>query len=78
MKRLISLLLALLMLAGLAVCGKQTPAQTPAPTEAPAVSEAPVEAETPAETEAPALSGVADASQMTTVEEVAEEGMTPV
>ena len=78
MKRFLSLLLALLMLAGLAACGTQTPAQTPAPTEAPAVTETPAETDTPAETEAPALSGVADASQMTTVEEVAEEGMTPV
>ena len=71
MKRTFALLLALLMLAGLAACTKQTPA-APAPTEAPAVTEI------PAETEAPTGAKVADASQMTTVEEVTEEGMTPV
>ena len=69
MKRSISLLLSLLMLLSLAACGKTPAAPTAAPTET----------EAPAETKAPAPSpAVADASQMTTVEEVVEEGMTPV
>ena len=65
MKRTLSLLLALLMLTGLAACGGG----------APAVSEAPAPAAEPEPTPAGA---VADASQMTTVDEVVEEGMVPV
>ena len=54
---------------GLAACGGTAPAAAPEPAQT----------VVPAETEAPAPSpAVADASQMTTVEEVVEEGMTPV
>ena len=57
------------MLTGLAACGGTAPAAAPEPAQT----------VVPAETEAPAPSpAVADASQMTTVEEVVEEGMTPV
>ena len=67
MKRILSLLLILAALLSFAACGKTEPAATAAPTEV------------PAETAAPAPSpAVADASQMTTVEEVVEEGMVPV
>ena len=69
MKRVLSLLLCLLMLAGLCACAQSAPAAPPE-TEAPAPSPAP---EPPSPSPA-----VADASQMTTVEEVVEEGMTPV
>ena len=48
MKKIISLLLVLVMMLGLAACGTAKPAETQAPTEAPVVTEAPV-----AETEAP-------------------------
>ena len=56
--------------------------KAPAQSEAPAATEAPAPTEEPAPTEAPAESaapaGVASAEQMTTVEEVVEEGMVPV
>ena len=68
MKRPALLLLCLLMLS-LAACAQAAPAQTPPPAE----TAAPAAAETPKPSPA-----VADASQMTTVEEVVEEGMTPV
>lgn len=68
MKRILSLLLLLVMLLSLAACGKSAPS---APTEAPAQTDAPAEAPK-------ASPAVADASQMTTVEEVVEEGMVPV
>ena len=70
MKAKISLLLACLLTVGLlAGCGGS---------EAPAAA-APVQTEAPAATTEPAASpAVADASQMTTVEEVVEEGMTPI
>lgn len=67
MKRSLSLLLLLVLLLSLPACGKTAPAQTAAPTEAP------VEAAAPAPSPA-----VADASQMTAVEEVVEEGMVPI
>ena len=67
MKRSLSLLLLLVLLLSLPACGKTAPAQTAAPTEAPV--EAAASAPSPA---------VADASQMTTVEEVVEEGMVPI
>ena len=70
-KQFLSLLLCLLVLTGLAACGGTAPAPSPEPAE--------TEAPAPAETDTPAPSpAVADASQMTTVEEVVEEGMTPV
>ena len=69
MKKLLVFLLCLLTLAALCACGPGAPAAPPE-TEPPAPSQ---------ETEAPSPSpAVADASQMTTVEEVVEEGMTPV
>ena len=68
MKRSLSLLLLLVMLMSLTACGKSAPS---APTEAPAQTDAPAEAPK-------ASPAVADASQMTTVEEVVEEGMVPV
>lgn len=69
MKRILSFLLCLLMLAGLCACAQSAPAAPPE-TEAPAPSPAP---EVPSPSPA-----VADASQMTTVEEVVEPGMSPV
>ena len=71
MKRSITLLLVLAALLSFAACGKSAPAPTAAPNEAPAQTEAP--AETPK-----ASPAVADASQMTAVEEVVEEGMVPI
>ena len=69
MKKLRVFLLCLLTLAALCACAPGAPA-TPPETEAPAPAPTP---------EAPSPSpAVADASQMTTVEEVVEEGMTPV
>ena len=69
MKKILVFLLCLLTLAALCACGPGAPAAPPE-TEPPAPSQ---------ETEAPSPSpAVADASQMTTVEEVVEEGMTPV
>ncbi|MDO4989111.1 MAG: hypothetical protein Q4E45_01260 [Eubacteriales bacterium] len=62
-------LLPCLLLAALCACGQGAPA-VPPETETPAA-----EAAEPAPSPSPA---VADASQMTTVEEVVEEGMTPV
>ena len=69
MKKLRVFLLCLLTLAALCACAPGAPSAPPE-TEAPAPSPAP---ETPSPSPA-----VADASQMTTVEEVVEEGMTPV
>ena len=69
MKKLLVFLLCLLTLAGLCACSPSAPAAPPE-TEAPARPQA---------TEPPSPSpAVADASQMTTVEEVVEPGMTPV
>ncbi len=70
MKRTASLLAALLLL-GLTACGKQAPVQA---TSAPAP---PAAQQTDAPDPSPA-GRVADASQMAAVEEVAEEGMSPV
>ena len=53
MKKIISLLLVLVMMLGLAACGASKPAETEAPaTEAPVVTEAPAVETEPAETEA--------------------------
>ena len=69
MKRILSALLCLLLFPAFAACGNSGTAS----------AEPPAAAETPQESAAPAASpAVADASQMTTVEEVVEEGMTPV
>ncbi len=75
-KRLLSLLLCLLMSAALAACAGSGPSPSPAPTasEPPAATEM-TEMPEPTASTSPA---VADASQMTTVENVVEEGMTPV
>ena len=54
MKRLISLILAAVMLLSLAACGQTEPAPTAAPTEAPVVTEAAPETTAAPETEAPA------------------------
>ena len=73
MKRILSLLLILAAFLSFAACGKAAPAATAAPTEAPSAAEA------PAPTAAPKASpAVADASQMTTVEDVMEDGMVPI
>ena len=71
MKAKIALLLVCLLTVGLlAGCGGSP---------APAATAEPTQTEAPAQSEAPAASpAVADASQMTTVEDVVEEGMTPV
>ena len=69
MKKILVFLLCLLMLAALCACAQSTPAAPPE-TDMPAPSPA---SETPAPSPA-----VADASQMTTVEEVVEPGMSPV
>jgi len=53
MKKIVSLLLVLVMVLGLAACGASKPAETQAPTEAPVVTEAPAAPETEAPTEAP-------------------------
>ena len=69
MRRILSALLCLLMIAGLAACGRSGETSgKPAPGS-----------EHPTENADPSVSpAVADASQMTTVEEVVEEGMVPV
>ena len=71
MKKLLVFLLCLLTLAALCACAPTAPAAPPE-TEPPAA-----EAAEPAPSPSPSPA-VADASQMTTVEEVVEEGMTPV
>ena len=76
MKRILSFLLCLLMLAALCACAQSAPAAPPE-TEAPAPSPAPETSAPLSETPSPSPA-VADASQMTTVEEVVEPGMTPV
>ena len=48
MKKIVSLLLVLVMVLGLAACGASKPAETQAPTEAPVVTEAPAAPETEA------------------------------
>ncbi len=69
MNRSLSALLCLLLFLSLTACGSSKTASSEPPA-APAISR---------EGEAPAASpAVADASQMTTVEEVVEDGMTPV
>ena len=70
MRRVLSILLCLLALLSLTACGQKAPA----PTSAPAETAAPHEI---TESAAPS-NAVADASQMVSVEEVVEEGMTPV
>ena len=60
MKKIVSLLLVLAMMLGLAACGASKPAETQASTEAPVVTEAPaVQTEAP-ETEAPEVALVVD------------------
>ena len=71
MRKTLSFLLCLLTLAALCACGPSAPA-TPPETEPPAA-----EAAEPAPSPSPSPA-VADASQMTTVEEVVEPGMSPV
>lgn len=71
MKKLLVFLLCLLTLAALCACAPTAPAAPPE-TEPPAA-----EAAEPVPSPSPSPA-VADASQMTTVEEVVEEGMTPV
>ena len=63
MRRCLAILLCLLALLSLAACGQTAPAPTAAPESTESAAPSPA---------------VADASQMTTVEEVVEEGMTPV
>ena len=69
MKRILCVLLCLLLFPALAACGSSETVS----------AEPPAAAEIPQESAAPTTSpAVADASQMTTVEEVVEERMTPV
>ena len=75
MRRGLSLLLCALVVLSLTACTQTAPAQTPVPAETAAPAETPAPAETAEPKPSPA---VADASQMTTVEEVVEERMTPV
>ncbi len=76
MKKLLVFLLCLLTLAALCACAQSAPAAPPE-TEPPAPSPVPETSAPSSETPSPSPA-VADASQMTTVEEVVEEGMTPV
>ena len=85
MKKTIAITLAALMLLTLfAGCGQTAEpvpsASATAPTETPAPAETPAETETPAHSpsEDSTPGGVATAEDMTTVEEVVEEGMVPV
>lgn len=81
--RNIALLLAAGMLLGLLTgCGSETASAVSAPsaevTEASEVTETPLEPVSAEESAAPKADQVASAGEMTTVEEVVEEGMTPV
>lgn len=81
--RNIALLLAAGMLLGLLTgCGSETASAVSAPsaevTEASEATETPLEPGSAEESDAPKADQVASAGEMTTVEEVVEEGMTPV
>ena len=76
MKRSLALLLALVMLLALCACGAET--AQPATVQEPGGAAAQTAEEETEQTPAPPSPAVADASQMTTVDEVVEEGMVPV